>query len=171
MPASLKLDEATGNKERYAINITIKAGHREIKGEATCRASVLSNGSNIACPAGFTPGRPDASTLDDDLLAEILAKVDADKPTGSTIDTAYPIQAEYWMADGHAAIEDEVRKIAEKQVQVSGAYAKYSVSLPKDGPVAARTESRTSKIWKPSDAVKAALLTEADAAVTSMMSA
>lgn len=169
MPALLKLDEATGNKERYPINVTVEAGHAAIKGEVECRTSVLSHGSNVVCSSQFKPGKPVASTLDADLLAEIVAKVAADKPAGSTIDTTCQIQAEYWMGDDHKAIEDEVREINEKQVQVAGAYARYRVNLPKDGPVLARQEDRTSKIWKPSDAVKAALLAEAGGAVTKMM--
>ena len=166
----LKLNEVTGKKERYPINVTVEAKHKALKGEATCRTSVLSRGSDRVCPATFTPGKPADSTLDEDLLAEILAKVDADKPVGSTIDKTYPIRAEYWMADGHAAIEDEVREIDEKQVQVAGAYAKYRVSWPSDAPVPASTEIKTSKIWKPSDAVKAGLLAEGGGAVTRMMS-
>lgn len=169
MPASLKLNEATGNKERYPIKVAIAAGHAAIKGKVACHASVLSHGSNIVCSAEFTPGKPVASTLDADLLAEILAKVDADKPAGSTVDTTAQIQAEYWMGDDHAAIEDEEREIGGKQVQVAGAYAKYRVNLPKDGPVAARQEHRTTKIWKPSDAIKAALLAEGGGAVTKKM--
>ena len=161
MPASLKLNEVTGNKERYPIKITIAAGHKAIKGEAACHTSVLSHRSNVVCAAKFAPGKPK------DLLSEILAKVDADKPAGSTVDTTGQIQAEYWMGDGHTAIEDELKD----GNQVAGAYAKYHVNLPKDGPVAARTEYRTTKIWKPSDAIKAALLTEAGGAVTKMMGA
>lgn len=167
MPASLKLDEVTGKKERCPIIVTIAAGHKAIKGDAACHTSVLSHGSNVVCAARFTPGKPAASTLNADLLAEILAKVDADKPAGSTVDTTGQIQAEYWIADGHAAIEDELKD----GNQVAGAYAKYHVNLPADGPVAARTEYRTTKIWKPSDAIKAALLAEAGTSVTKMMSA
>ena len=169
MVASLTLNEATGKKERYPINVTIEAGHAAIRGKAKCCTSVLSRGSNVECPAEFTPGKPAESTLDADLIAEIVAKVDADKPAGSTVDTTAQIQAEYWMSDGHTAIEDEEREIGGKQVQVAGAYAKYRVNLPKDGPVAARQEHRTTKIWKPSDAIKAALLAEANAEVTKVM--
>lgn len=165
MPASLKLNEATGKKERYPINVTVEAGHRAIKGKARCRTCVLSRGSNRDFPAEFTPGKPAASTLDADLLAEIVAKVGADKPADSTIDTTYPIRAEYWMGDDHTAIEDQVVR----GNQVAGAYAKYRVNLLADGPVPASTEIRTSKIWKPSDAVKAGLLAEAGGAVTEMM--
>lgn len=163
--ATLKLDKTTGNTERYKIQVTVKAGHATLDGNAICRIVVLSNGTNQPLPCDFTPGEPDTSTLDADLLAEIVTKVDEDKKVGSTIDKTYSIHAEYWMGDAHGAIEDEIKD----GKQVAGAYAHYRVNWPADGPVAAHTEDKTAKIWKPSDVIKTALLMEAGGAVTTMM--
>lgn len=139
--ATLLKDEK-GNLVRYRITPIVEEGHAAFEDVVASRMYDASGGRQ--CPRRDSMNLSGANQAA--LLAEIKGEVDKAIPAGTTLSTA-KYEAEFWLAKGHAAVEDE-------------AFAYPTVRYAADGPVAA-SEGKVVAKWAPSAAMKAALLAAA----------